>query len=107
MLGVLAISLVFVGVPALASADSLSWSAPIALDRAGGEQSLGAVSCSPPETQCTAFDMYNGGNEVTFDPTSGSVNAADVHSIDPGFIVDGARAHRRRSARRSTTVATR
>lgn len=44
---------------------------------------IGALSC-PSETQCTAI---GGGREVTFDPTTGTVNAAGVKTIGrrPGF----------------------
>lgn len=46
---------------------------PYAIDRTGSQQTFGGVSC-PSASQCTAVDIS--GNEVTFDPASGTVNPA-------------------------------
>ena len=58
----------FVSSPAVASAASLSWSAPIPLDTTGGTGTpLSALAC-PSASQCTALD--ESGQEVTFNPTA-------------------------------------
>src|SRR5436305_11910194 len=76
-LGVLIMASVFV--PAIARADSFSWSAPIALARTGGAEPLVGVSCLAG-VGCTAVDAR--GQQVTFKPSSpGNPNPT---VIDPG-----------------------
>src|SRR5207248_7524728 len=53
--------------PAIASADSFSWSSPVALDHSGNGQDLNAVAC-PSTSQCTAVD--DTGQVLTFNPGS-------------------------------------
>jgi hypothetical protein len=69
----LAAALALFAFPAAARAglSKLSWSAPISIDREHGV-ALNSVACAPaPSTQCTAVD--GSGNEVTFNPGTGTI----------------------------------
>ena len=66
-LAMLVVVVALVVAPPVASAAARSWSAPISLDKTGGQQALYGVAC-PSATQCTAVDSI--GQQVTFNPTS-------------------------------------
>jgi hypothetical protein len=64
-----------------------------------GAQNVGSVACVSA-TQCTAVDVR--GNEVTFDPTTGTADGSGAVSVDPARNWTRLRVRRRRSALPST-----